>query len=222
MTPDRRPSRRGSLHPRAYYFRETIQRFLIVCEGEKTEPLYFEAFKVPKDVRAIKIFGTGLDPLSLVKETIGLREKGDYDQVWCVFDVEDHSVKDVNEVLNLAHENNIQVAISNQAFELWYLLHFHYHNTATDRKLYREKLTSSLGFGYEKNICIYPYLIDRQETALQNARRLLKLYRPYDPARNDPSTTVHCLVEELNRFTPEARAQQREGDQHERDIRKEL
>lgn len=30
--------------------RNLRQRFLIVCEGEKTEPLYFKKFRVPKKI----------------------------------------------------------------------------------------------------------------------------------------------------------------------------
>jgi hypothetical protein len=208
MTPDRRHARKGSLHPRFPDSREIRQRFLIVCEGKKTEPLYFGGFKVPKDVRTIDVVGTGRNTVYLVNEAIKLKEQGDYDQVWCVFDVEEHSQEEINAACKLARKNNIQVAISNQAFELWYLLHFHYHRTPIDRQQYIEKLSKELGFKYKKNVCIYDRLIDCQATALKNARKLLQQYTPYDPARNDPSTTVHLLVEELNRFSPEARARQ--------------
>lgn len=37
--------------------RELKKKFLIVCEGEKTEPNYFEGFKVPREI--IKIEGIG-------------------------------------------------------------------------------------------------------------------------------------------------------------------
>jgi len=42
-------------------------------------------------------------------------------------------------------------------------------------------------------------LLKRQQTAITNARRLLALYDPWRPAEHDPSTTVHQLVEELNK-----------------------
>ncbi len=49
--------------------------FLIVCEGEKTEPLYFEAFKadLPKGVlenTTVEIEGEGKNTLSLIEEVI--------------------------------------------------------------------------------------------------------------------------------------------------------
>ncbi|GGA08608.1 RloB family protein [Okeania sp. KiyG1] len=65
--------------------REVIERFLIVCEGEETEPNYLRSFRVPKDV--IDVRGLGEEPSKLVKEPIKIRDKEDNnDLVWCVFD----------------------------------------------------------------------------------------------------------------------------------------
>ncbi len=206
MKPEHPPAPRGRTSRRRADFRDLVQRFLIVCEGVKTEKLYFEAFKVPKDVRSIQVVGTGRNTVSVVQEAIKLKNGQDYDQVWCVFDVEEYAPEAVHQAIRLAKKNGIHVACSNQAFELWYLLHFSYFNTATDRPQYYKKLSESLRFPYEKNICIYKDLIERQAFALANARRLLQEYHPHDPARNNPSTTVHRLVQELNRFAPESRA----------------
>jgi len=199
--------RKRALYARDIEFREIIQTFLIVCEGTKTEKLYFDAFKVPKDVRGIDVVGRGFNTISLVEETIDIRDASpnEYDQVWCVFDVEDYSVDVIHRAIDLAQRNNIRVAVSNQCFELWYLLHYHFYNTAIDRRQYITNLTQLLGFKYEKNECIYHILIDLQLVALRNAEQLLRQYQPYDPAICDPSTSVHLLVNELIRFSPEAR-----------------
>ena len=45
-----------------------------------------------------------------------------YDQVWCVFDIDEHPF--VPEAKQQARDNGIEVAISNPCFELWALLHF--------------------------------------------------------------------------------------------------
>ena len=210
MKPERRPGGNRRNFSRRVNFRELAQYFLIVCEGQKTEKLYFDAFKVQKDVRGIDVVGTGKNTSSLVHEAMQLRDQAEdkYDQVWVVFDVEEYSVQAVNEAIKLARKNNIRVACSNQAFELWYLLHFHYLHTATSRQQYIETLSKLLGSPYEKNTCIYHQLIDRQAAAIRNAIKLLQEYQSDDPARNDPSTGVHLLVEQLNRFSPEARAAQ--------------
>ena len=63
---------------------ETIQRFLIVCEGEKTEPSYLGSFRGPALVLDIR--GFGINPRKLVDKALELGEEGEYEQVWCVFD----------------------------------------------------------------------------------------------------------------------------------------
>lgn len=180
--------------------RELRERFLIVCEGEKTEPNYFKSFPVPKDV--IDIHGLGANTTSLVKEAIKLKNKdGDYDQVWCVFDRDSFTKQNFNAAISMAKAQGIQVAYSNEAFELWYLLHFHYYHTAMSRKRYGTMLTQLLGYEYQKNSeTIYEKLENRQKDAIRNSRKLLEQYDPPNPECDNPSTTVHLLVEQLNRF----------------------
>lgn len=96
--------------------REPLQRFLIVCEGEKTEPAYFDGFRVPSVT--IEIAGLGKAPLTLVEQAIDRRSKGQYDQVWCVFDRDDVPTERFNQALDLARRRRIKVAYSNQAFDL--------------------------------------------------------------------------------------------------------
>ncbi len=180
--------------------RDVYERFLIVCEGEKTEPHYFKSFRVPKDV--IDIYGFGYNPTRLVKKAIHLKKHdGDYDQVWCVFDRDSVPQTQFKAALTLAKNNDIQVAYSNEAFELWYLLHFNFYQTAVPRSDYIKKLSKLMGQKYKKNSeTIYQELETRQPTAIKNAKRLLKQYHPRRPTHDNPSTTVHLLVEELNRF----------------------
>jgi hypothetical protein len=180
--------------------RELRQRFLIVCEGQKTEPNYFQAFRVPKDVRTV-VIGVGANTISLVEKAMDLRQEDDYDQVWCVFDKDDFTPAQFNDAIQLARQNDIQVAYSNEAFELWYILHFNYHQAATSRHRYGEKLSDLLGVNYEKNaLDMYERLEAQQETAIRYAEKLLAYYQPHNPADDNPCTTVHLLVQELNRF----------------------
>ncbi len=179
--------------------RELRQRFLIVCEGEKTEPNYFNSFRVPGVV--IDVRGIGQNTVRLVKRAIQLMKEDDYDQVWCVFDRDIFPVKNFNAALRLAEKHGIKVAYSNEAFELWYVLHFNYHQSAMARHLYVGMLKDLLGVSYEKNrLDMYERLEDRQEKAIRNAEKLLDTYQPHRPAHDNPSTTVHLLVQELNRF----------------------
>ncbi len=180
--------------------REIKERFLIVCEGTNTEPNYFKSFPVPKDV--IDVRGFGKNTISLVKEAVRIKEEdNDYDRVWCVFDRDSFPVKNFNQAIKYAEDNDIAVAYSNEAFELWYLLHFDYRDTAMSRTEYKKILTKKMNEKYEKNSDeMYEILASRQAQAIKNAEKLLKQYNPLDPANDNPSTTVHLLVKQLNRF----------------------
>lgn len=182
------------------------QRFLIVCEGEKTEPNYFQRFRVPQVV--VQVEGLGMNTVSLVQRAIELREQDDYDQTWCVFDKDDFLDENFNAAIAVARNNGIGVAYSNQSFELWYILHFDYMKSAITREDYMRILDKKLGHKYEKNSTnIYAELRDSQTTAIRNARQLLNEYHPSKPAKDDPSTTVHLLVEQLVKFSVVAQKQ---------------
>jgi hypothetical protein len=185
--------------------REPVDRFLIVCEGAKTEPNYFRGFRVPGLV--LEVEGAGDNTLGVVRRALELMEEGAYEQVWCVFDRDSFPAGRFNEALTLATRSGIKVAYSNEAFELWYLLHFHYYNTGISRHDYIDRLSAVMGKKYEKGSrSIYMELLARQPHALKHATRLLAQYDPCAPERDNPSTTVHLLVQELNnargRFKP--------------------
>ena len=62
---------------------------LIVCEGTKTEPDYFEAFAQKQQgiiVYDIEIKGLGRGTKDVVEKAIALKNKNHYDRVWAVFD----------------------------------------------------------------------------------------------------------------------------------------
>ncbi|MCX6579220.1 MAG: RloB family protein [Candidatus Aminicenantes bacterium] len=182
--------------------------FLIVCEGEKTEPNYFKAFSRLISSVKVKVEGCGMNTLSLVKRAGEIshqaRKTGEnYDQVWCVFDKDNNPLNCFNAAFELAGKKNIKIAYSNEAFELWYLLHFHYFNTGISRDDYIKKLSVLLNSPYEKNsLEMYQALLDKQQTAIKNAEKLLQNYAPPNPGKDNPSTNVHLLVQELNKFLP--------------------
>src|SRR4051812_40046809 len=80
--------------------------FLIVCEGEKTEPNYFKSFKtnVKSFIYTIDTFGEGSNTRDLVKRTIKARNNScqEYDRVWAVFDRDSFSPDDFNSAIQLA------------------------------------------------------------------------------------------------------------------------
>ena len=94
--------------------REVKQSFLIVCEGVRTEPDYFKAFRMT--AATVKAVGQAMNTTSLVSKAISIRDadqkkKRIYDQCWVVFDKDDFPAKDFNEAIALAERNGFKVAL---------------------------------------------------------------------------------------------------------------
>jgi hypothetical protein len=223
------PGRAVSSRDRATDFRPTRERILIVCEGEKTEPNYFNAliryhrlntvFVDQGRQLEVTVDGVGRVTRSLVEDAEQRQGRGvdGYHEIWCVFDKDSFPDDDFdNAVAKTRGHEFLRAAWSNEAFELWYVLHFEYLNTAPTRgrgvvrNYYIERLHTllrSLGRDrYHKNDeSLYELLgASRRDQAVRNARRLLNEY-PDGTACHacKPATTVHELVERLLSYAPE-------------------
>lgn len=78
------PRKERSLKRRTSY-RDIKQSFLIICEGENTEPDYFNAFRLTS--ASVKALGKGKNTIKLVEEAVIIRDeerrKGHvFDQYW--------------------------------------------------------------------------------------------------------------------------------------------
>ena len=186
--------------------REIKQSFLIVCEGEKTEPDYFKAFRMT--TATVKAVGQAMNTMTLVCKAISIREadkkrKKVYDQCWVVFDKDDFPAKDFNQAIQFAEKNGFRVAYSNQAFEYWFLLHYNLYTGAIHRNQYKEMLTKLTDMQYNKTegygAVMYNLLLPRQQHAIHNAEFVLAEISHGNPAEEESSTTVHKLVLELNK-----------------------
>ena len=201
QNPQFQPQAARTSKQRPFDAREVKERFLIVCEGKKTEPLYFEGFRVPG--RVLEVVGTGYNTTSLVDQAIRLRqeETQDYDQCWCVFDRDSFSANTFNSAIQKAEAAGFRVAYTNEAFELWYLLHFDDHQSALSRHQYEAMLTQRLGHPYRKSSkTMYQELEGQQEQAIRRAEALLAEYgEAHKPQQDNPCTTVHLLVQELRK-----------------------
>lgn len=189
----------------------SIKKVLIVCEGEKTERYYFEAFQINKELIRVEVLGAGMNTDSLVEHAVKLKKKAEkealYSSVWCVFDRDSYPCNpndkhNFNRAIQLARNNQIKVAYSNDAFEIWYILHFNYHQAAWERNKYASKIGELLGFKYEKSDqTMYAKLKDKQGTAIKFAKNLLAHYGVnHNPESDNPCTTVHLLVDFLNAY----------------------
>ncbi len=188
-----------SMQKRPFQIRDLRPRFLIVCEGKQTEPNYFKSFRVNA---VVEVKGSGLSPLGVVEYAQKLRRQSEFTHVWVVFDRDEFTAEEFNAAIEQARHDKIGVAYSNQAFELWYVLHFYFCDTAQTRQDYQAILSKELARPYRKNaVDLFDILKDRQAQAIHNARRLLEMYQPvHNPATDNPCTTVHMLVEQLNQF----------------------
>ena len=193
--------------------REKLVRFLIVCEGTKTEPHYFEALikNYISTVREVTIEGEGRATVALVDRTLEIKQELErknamsFDRVWVVFDKDDFD--DFNDAIKKANKLGFHSAWTNEAFELWYYLHFEYLDTGIGRADYIKKLEEAfkekLGdshFEYKKgNPVIYSLLqqYGREDLAKRFAQQLRGLYTGTDYAAHKPCTMVDKLVEEL-------------------------
>lgn len=97
------------------------KRILIVCEGEKTEPNYFRSFRVTSAVIKIEALGKNTKDLVLTAKRLkekAIKENESFDQVWCVFDRDSFKKIDFNEALQIASQNGMKAAYSNEAFPI--------------------------------------------------------------------------------------------------------
>lgn len=187
--------------------REIKQSFLIVCEGEKTEPDYFKAFRMT--AATVKAVGQAMNTMTLVNKAISIREadrqkKHVYDQCWVVFDKDDFPANDFNQAIQLAEKNGFRVAYSNQAFEYWFLLHYNLYTGPIHRSQYEDMLTKLTDMTYNKTegfgAVMYNLLLTRQPQAIKNADAVLAQISHGNPANEESSTTVQKLVKELNKY----------------------
>lgn len=193
---------------------EERKYFLIVCEGVRTEPIYFKYFRnflPPRLLDTIQVDGAGCDTIDVVKRAIEEKKKRQknklkppYDEVWAVYDKDDFSDTRYNGAIALAKKEGIQSAHSNQSFELWYVLHFQYLDTAVQRKDYIPILSKNLGFPYTKNsekIVKTLFECGKIKEAIARAKKLDARYTGNAHAGFCPHTKVHELVTALLKYT---------------------
>lgn len=216
--------------------KKTVDDVIIACEDLVSSPTYFRMIMasliksklITQDSLVIVKHGHS-DPLGVLKDLKEHEEDGkkyyDFEHKWIVIDRDiervnggGHKKENFNNALKNAKSAksnlNVDVAYINDSFELWYLLHFSYRNTAISRdetvkqvikklkelephkftKLNKDNIKQE---NYTKSI--FEVLKPLQCTAIQNAKKLLASYGDsHNPESDNPSTTIHLLVEVLN------------------------
>ncbi len=152
--------------------RDAYDRILIVSEGSKTEPNYFNEIRRFYRLHAANIqvchSASGTSPLQVVEYARDLFLRGDphtkigaraFDTIYAVFDRDDHqnyfAALDLAKKLNENHKNDDKRAVqffsiaSIPCFELWLLLHFEDINAPLHRNDVSKRLKTHLP-DYEK------------------------------------------------------------------------
>jgi len=183
-------------------------RALIVCEGAKTEPLYFEDFRefCKLSRGRVEIVGIGANPTSIVKfaekeYNTNKKDGTPFDKVFCVFDKNSHADYD-RALVQLKNKANFDAIVSVPCFEYWLLLHYNDstkpyqkagNKSACDRVI--SDLTEHIPH-YRKGMRnILSHIIKDMETAITNAKRTLAAAQKVNT--DNPSTTVHILINHL-------------------------
>jgi len=207
----RRPRKRSY---RKLSTREPYNRVLIVCEGSKTEPRYFNEIKRKFRLSAtnVDVINQGASPISVVttaldrqKRELNLGEK--YDIIFCVFDRDEHASYD--RASDIANAKNLKLARSWPCFEFWLLLHFGYTRKPYERSgrvSPAEDCVNDLKKhlpNYKKaQHGLFRELEDRLEDAKANAQRTIVDGNKTNDL--NPSTEIHVLVDCLQHLKTDA------------------
>lgn len=203
---ERRPARSAA-------HKQPARRLLVVCEGEVTEPAYLRGYERHVRNATLKLeipnLGSERDPLRLIRHAQRLskeatkraRKENDrflaYDEVWCVFDIDENPDARIRETAQLAAAHGIELAVSNPCFELWLLLHFQESPGAQHRHAVQRMLGTYIP-GYNKHLdfaVVEPGLAD----AARRARRLDSEAEEEGETGRNPSTGVYRLAESISR-----------------------
>ena len=195
--------RQGSKEPR--------KSILIVSEGSKTEPIYFNSLKSKLRLAMveIEIVGEGAAPITVVNRAIKLREKrkrlaktslikAAYEVIYCVIDVDTHETLD--QAIDKARGNKIRTILSNPCFEYWYILHFKKtsapFNTSKEAKSALKKEHPAY---CESDTTIFDVVYQKTPDAIKRSKEVLKEHHndAEDLSDCNPSTHVHKIVEYL-------------------------
>ena len=168
-----------------------------------TEREYFKCVK-SADVHISFDRSVGLDPKSLVRNArnelkiTNIRNPNkDFDELWCVFDVDEH-VR-YKEALSDARHSKVNVAVSNPCFELWLVLHERDHNSPVTRFAIQKQCEQlRLTDGKHISDSAYQQLKGKTQEA---KKRAIELEKSHVSAGSDelanPSSSVWYLVDRL-------------------------
>ena len=178
----------------------------VLTEGAVTEPAYLIQWARRSHDTHIDFAESGMAPLTLVQHAReqqrlnnkrGAKQRGDFDEIWCVFDVDAHP--NLTQAIAEARDSGIEVALSNPCFELWLILH-HQDQTAALHRCQAQRVASDLGITSSKRLD--PRSIDALLEAYGDAKARAEALRNRHIANDsapdaNPSSNVWELIERL-------------------------
>ena len=195
-------------------------RILIVCEGAKTEPNYFDFLKKQLGLSAIEVEVCGKEcgsaAISVVKfakdkiDTVPFSPKRDeYDEVWCISDVE-APIQDptLDDAIRMAKSSGITIALSNPCFEYWYILHYRKTSPYMNKNKEVIKILKKYYPNYDKGSDdILAVIYHKTTEAINNAAEIsVEKIWGTDLRKCNPSTDVYRIVERLQQISKEQAA----------------
>ena len=183
---------RGKIERRGSKPRRTKPVILIVTEGEKSEPKYFEHFRTRQNNVEVRVVpnsknGGKTDYLNLIRKASRICKDDDLspksgDSVWIVADGDVNyqaadAIKKKNAALTqaraTAEKEAYSLLISNPCFELWYLLHLRYTTAhLPDYDAVKKALEQAGIKDYEKHNDLYEQMASETIEAIKRAKRL--------------------------------------------------
>ena len=183
--------------------------YVIVCEGEKTERIYFNRYKTRYSNLKIETPNSKCtDPKNLAKfARKQIEKKGlnfiNGDKVWCVFDCDENTNEDISQACKIA-KNDVKICLSNPNFEFWFLLHYEYIITRLERSEVIEKLKKHIP-NYSKSTDVFNDLLNKRSKAINTAEKLNEFHKKNNikliSVESNPSTQVYRIVEEILKST---------------------
>ena len=196
--------------------REPKRRFILFCEGQNTEPTYFDAIKRARSgtLIAVEIVPAAGVPMTIAKTAIAAakprRRKESFeegDQVWAVFDRDAHPR--FEEAVRLCEQHGVEVARSDPCFELWLILHERDYDRPCNRREAQREL-GCLRTEYDRSRGKMPDCADtvrRVEEAESRAEAQLRRREAEGAPCGNPSTTVFRLTRAIRDADERARPQ---------------
>jgi hypothetical protein len=226
-----------------------ILTFIIFCEDQNDEPYYFRSFEVENKIKINCIPNQKKAKLNLINTLVYCKNAGLVDfvdhaykikegiteNIWCVYDrdleqTDFSKIKDSDDInfttsIQTATQAGLKVAWSNDAFELWILLHFEIvpNNYKIHRDYIYGRLTEILktspainkeysaliianAFNYKMHLkkrfaflkFVLPILKEKIAEATKNAKILESAFDHSVPYHEcNPCTKIHHLTTDL-------------------------